>query len=185
MHLCSPEQPDLVRSAPDFARQSRVDGLILIPPVGDIPDLLAALEEMALPFVRLSPMDGRPGLGVAINERHAATRVVEYLLELGHRRIGFVMGDPGHGASMARYQGYCDGLQRAGIAIESDLVVRGYFNFDSGRAAGEHFVQMRAMPTAVFRSEEHTSELQSLMRISYAVFCLQKKNKLHYQHNNA
>src|SRR3546814_2636522 len=29
------------------------------------------------------------------------------------------------------------------------------------------------------RSEEHTSELQSLMRISYAVFCLKKKNKLH------
>src|SRR3546814_7054733 len=28
----------------------------------------------------------------------------------------------------------------------------------------------------VYRSEEHTSELQSLMRISYAVFCLQKKN---------
>src|SRR3546814_2713606 len=30
---------------------------------------------------------------------------------------------------------------------------------------------------SVPRSEEHTSELQSLMRISYAVFCLQKKNK--------
>src|SRR3546814_10643993 len=29
---------------------------------------------------------------------------------------------------------------------------------------------------ATFRSEEHTSELQSLMRISYAVFCLKKKN---------
>src|SRR3546814_8875926 len=29
------------------------------------------------------------------------------------------------------------------------------------------------------RSEEHTSELQSLMRISYAVFCLQKKNKIY------
>src|SRR3546814_10171987 len=29
-----------------------------------------------------------------------------------------------------------------------------------------------------FRSEEHTSELQSLMRISYAVFCLNKKNKI-------
>src|SRR3546814_5900330 len=29
------------------------------------------------------------------------------------------------------------------------------------------------------RSEEHTSELQSLMRISYAVFCLQKKNDIH------
>src|SRR3546814_3686067 len=32
------------------------------------------------------------------------------------------------------------------------------------------------------RSEEHTSELQSLMRISYAVFCLKKKNKLHNKH---
>src|SRR3546814_5173205 len=31
--------------------------------------------------------------------------------------------------------------------------------------------------SSVFRSEEHTSELQSLMRISYAVFCLKKKNK--------
>src|SRR3546814_7730728 len=30
------------------------------------------------------------------------------------------------------------------------------------------------------RSEEHTSELQSLMRISYAVFCLKKKNNFYY-----
>src|SRR3546814_5155924 len=36
------------------------------------------------------------------------------------------------------------------------------------------------------RSEEHTSELQSLMRISYAVFCLKKKNiHLYIKHNNA
>src|SRR3546814_2165790 len=34
-----------------------------------------------------------------------------------------------------------------------------------------------AVPGAAGRSEEHTSELQSLMRISYAVFCLKKKNK--------
>src|SRR3546814_2670390 len=32
------------------------------------------------------------------------------------------------------------------------------------------------------RSEEHTSELQSLMRISYAVFCLKKKKKTHIRH---
>src|SRR3546814_1083083 len=34
-----------------------------------------------------------------------------------------------------------------------------------------------AATSSVGRSEEHTSELQSLMRISYAVFCLKKKNK--------
>src|SRR3546814_2429817 len=32
----------------------------------------------------------------------------------------------------------------------------------------------------IYRSEEHTSELQSLMRISYAVFCLTKKKRTHY-----
>src|SRR3546814_10367710 len=36
---------------------------------------------------------------------------------------------------------------------------------------------------AVGRSEEHTSELQSLMRISYAVFCLKKKNTTNNTHN--
>src|SRR3546814_10018355 len=39
----------------------------------------------------------------------------------------------------------------------------------------------RALVTGRPRSEEHTSELQSLMRISYAVFCLKKKNKQHKQ----
>src|SRR3546814_3640069 len=39
----------------------------------------------------------------------------------------------------------------------------------------------RATADAVMRSEEHTSELQSLMRISYAVFCLKKKIKIKKQ----
>src|SRR3546814_6167789 len=39
------------------------------------------------------------------------------------------------------------------------------------------------LSTWALRSEEHTSELQSLMRISYAVFCLQKKNKQSYLQN--
>src|SRR3546814_8344471 len=37
---------------------------------------------------------------------------------------------------------------------------------------------------ALIRSEEHTSELQSLMRVSYAVFCLKKKNNNHQNNTN-
>src|SRR3546814_2810696 len=53
---------------------------------------------------------------------------------------------------------------------------------DGGRGSYRHFLGPSEVPmVAVFsesvgRSEEHTSELQSLMRISYAVFCLKKKN---------
>src|SRR3546814_6737932 len=42
---------------------------------------------------------------------------------------------------------------------------------------GRHRLHPGGVDPAVVRSEEHTSELQSLMRISYAVFCLKKKKK--------
>src|SRR3546814_11576463 len=50
-----------------------------------------------------------------------------------------------------------------------------------GAVVGTASLRRQAQPLArrpdLKRSEEHTSELQSLMRISYAVFCLKKKNK--------
>src|SRR3546814_7545682 len=50
-------------------------------------------------------------------------------------------------------------------------------NSSALRGAGEAALSLGDPQTALtfFRSEEHTSELQSLMRISYAVFCLKKK----------
>src|SRR3546814_4197520 len=48
---------------------------------------------------------------------------------------------------------------------------------DGGRAVERHHVSRHVFLDR--RSEEHTSELQSLMRISYAVFCLKKKNDTH------
>src|SRR3546814_2115421 len=43
-------------------------------------------------------------------------------------------------------------------------------------------IQIRYYEAGKLRSEEHTSELQSLMRISYAVFCLKKKKRQHHNH---
>src|SRR3546814_4928011 len=70
------------------------------------------------------------------------------------------------GDAPARAARACGALRRAGAE----------------RQASRHAARVRGLapvssqwPT---RSEEHTSELQSLMRISYAVFCLKKKNKI-------
>src|SRR3546814_7503903 len=46
-----------------------------------------------------------------------------------------------------------------------------------GSADDDELTQLACVPELAKRSEEHTSELQSLMRISYAVFCLKKKNQ--------
>src|SRR3546814_7060179 len=47
-----------------------------------------------------------------------------------------------------------------------------------------NFPRCRFSRDAMCRSEEHTSELQSLMRSSYAVFCLKKKITVHLTHDN-
>src|SRR3546814_977565 len=46
------------------------------------------------------------------------------------------------------------------------------------------YVAQRKLSAQTVRSEEHTSELQSLMRISYAVFCLKKKTNTHDQRHH-
>src|SRR3546814_10052070 len=50
-------------------------------------------------------------------------------------------------------------------------------------ASATDSAQMQSTRCAIARSEEHTSELQSLMRISYAVFCLKKKKNKTHKHN--
>src|SRR3546814_3480109 len=47
------------------------------------------------------------------------------------------------------------------------------------RRLGDRPGEKLVVVEGIYRSEEHTSELQSLMRISYAVFCLKKQNKNH------
>src|SRR3546814_1836625 len=49
-------------------------------------------------------------------------------------------------------------------------------DYGGGAVMADTTVEVEADTAAAGRSEEHTSELQSLMRISYAVFCLKKKN---------
>src|SRR3546814_5183309 len=75
--------------------------------------------------------------------------------------------------------------QRAGIGADTvDLDPVAFGHVDRQVEGGRHHVegiagwavQDEGLGLVRWRSEEHTSELQSLMRISYAVFCLKKKN---------
>src|SRR3546814_4942727 len=96
--------------------------------------------------------------------------------------------DLGHDLAFALGRAVADELGVAGLFrdIEPDFVRRLFARSLPGGAGGglllghglvEAFAvdAEAARAQRVFRSEEHTSELQSLMRISYAVFCLKKK----------
>src|SRR3546814_4087577 len=74
-------------------------------------------------------------------------------------------------------------MMQEGQAIGEALGVKFAIDVDK-RIAGAEAVgaHKTSMLQDLERSEEHTSELQSLMRISYAVFCLKKKKKMHNNH---
>lgn len=149
-----PDDPDLPATITRFLSQSRVDGLLLIPPIGDVPAVLDALDKADLPYARVAPLDGRPGIGVAIDDRMAAAMVVEHLTGLGHSRIGFVTGPANHGAAAARHEGYRMGLARAEIDYDPALVFEGRFDLASGGRAAEYFLEMDHPPTAIFASND-------------------------------
>src|SRR3546814_10443057 len=62
-------------------------------------------------------------------------------------------------------------------------IAPGQNHWADAEVVGFHGHTLYLMPQSDIRLEEHTSELQSLMRISYAVFCLKKKNKKHNTKN--
>src|SRR3546814_4150977 len=82
------------------------------------------------------------------------------------------------------FRSFEDALKAADIALLRSLIADGNYTFESGIVAAERMLDLMPRPTAIFssndemavRSEEHTSVFQSLLRISYTVFCLNKKN---------
>src|SRR3546814_8828742 len=103
--------------------------------------------------------------------RRLAQRV-EILALAGEKLLRLVELDPAVRGS----------LVGAAILAVGQILRAGPARFDDVPAIGGGFgvVDDQRGGGALARSEEHTSELQSLMRISYAVFCLKKKKKYNY-----
>src|SRR3546814_4403612 len=79
-------------------------------------------------------------------------------------------------------------VRNQAVALAGDAVLhlarRGEFKAFLHTALGLELGHFRLLAVRRYRSEEHTSELQSLMRISYAVFCLKKQKKKKMTHTH-
>jgi len=135
--------------------ETHVDGVILSSPVTDCPAVLKALEGMDIPFVRISPGTNHAMTSsVFMDDAQAADDMTSYLIAKGHRQIGFIRGHSNHMASEERLFGYRRALDRAGLPFEPALIAAGEFDFDSGVAAAQHFLQSARRPTAIFASND-------------------------------
>ncbi len=138
-----------------FLSKLKLSGAILTPPACDNKVLLAALERKKVPTARISPSGSYPGMpSVKINDFEAAQQMTEHLISLGHKKIGFIAGDPEHADSRERLKAFRDTMAAAKLTVPEEWIQTGGYLFEGGLDAAMAILGQRQRPTAIFASND-------------------------------
>jgi LacI family transcriptional regulator len=130
------------------------DGLLLILPT-DPAASLDAIRRLGFPYVLIDHGGlGESGPTVGATNRAGAFEATTYLLDLGHRRIGFVTGNLELGCATDRLAGYRDALAARGVPFDPALVREGDFHQPRGYDCARDLLALRDPPTAIFASND-------------------------------
>lgn len=135
--------------------RSGVDGVMVTPPAADDPEVLKLLRKQSINAVTIGTVHEADGIAsVRINDYEAALTMTRHIIDLGHRRIGYIKGAPAHWSTCWRLAGYRDGLREAGLKVAEELVVEGAYSYRSGLRAADQLLSLRPAPTAIFASND-------------------------------
>ncbi len=138
------------RSYVRLVRERHVDGIVLSGPRSDDQDLLR-LHAEGRPIVLLGQLSNTDIPFVDVDNVGGAAMATRHLIELGHRRIGFISNaQPAYTASADRLRGYRQALTAADMDFDEALIRYGDFTATSGEAAMFDLLQLTPRPTAVF-----------------------------------
>jgi len=127
------------------------DGAIVVTPA-------ATSFPTASPVVVVDPnVETHDCPAVIATNREGALAAVEYLISLGHRRIGFISGRSELQSAVRRLQGYKDGLARAGIPLDPDLIQTGDYTRQTGFTCAQRLLNLSNPPTAIFASNDQSA----------------------------
>jgi LacI family transcriptional regulator len=135
----------------DRLMHGTTDGALLVLPYESEEELETLLHH-GYPFVVVEPRTTL-GDGIAcVTATHYAGAVLgtKHLLELGHRRIGAILGPEDRLASQERLSGFRATLATAGITPDPDLEIGSNFKFEGGEAAAVKLFDLPDPPTAIF-----------------------------------
>ena len=133
----------------------RVDAVLLPPPLSDDLQLIECINRRGLPMAQVATGAPSPlAHAVTIDDEGAAFELTRRLIEMGHRHIGFIGGNPNQTASALRRAGYRRALQSAGLAPDEQLETTGDFTYRSGMACALDLLGRPLCPTAIFASND-------------------------------
>jgi DNA-binding LacI/PurR family transcriptional regulator len=131
------------------------DGVVLV-----VSELLPAgrdeLARLHMPVVLVDPVGtGDPSVAtVAATDWAGGRDATDHLIQLGHRRIGFITGPPEQVCHRDRLDGYRAALRRAGLEYDATLVRRGDSLVGGGRIRGAELLDLPEPPTAIVSASD-------------------------------
>lgn len=161
------------RSFANMVRSRQADGILLFcsrlpfdldperPVAEQLPPLVNACE--------LAEIDGIPS--VNIDNVAAAEEGIDYLLSLGHKRIGVIAGNMTTPSSVNRFEGYKRALAKAGIAFDEQLLQIGNYALADAADATRILMNLNDRPTAIFAfsDEMAMSCMSTLHKLGLAI----------------
>ncbi|WP_261331401.1 LacI family DNA-binding transcriptional regulator [Rhizobium leguminosarum] len=150
MLCCTDEDPAVQDEQISLLLDRMVDGLI-IAPAGDDHALERMLSGADIPIVLIDRICGGINAdAVVLDNQRAVQDAINYLISLGHRRIGYISGSLDTSTGIGRLAGYKAALESAGIPISDDLIRFGNFRERDAYNAAIQLLVQSDRPSALF-----------------------------------
>jgi len=127
------------------------DGVLLTPPHSANPKIMALLDAAGIEQARIGSLTPGPGFRLTMGDDLAAAMATRHLIELGHRRIGFIAGSLEYELSGWRVDGWRAAMDEAGLPTEG-MLAQGDFSIESGRVCAPQLIDAGA--TAIIASND-------------------------------
>jgi DNA-binding LacI/PurR family transcriptional regulator len=151
--FCNAASPAGRDSRDAMLESGKIDGVVLLnEKQPDVIHRLLAAHDVPMVLVDFH-FDDLPVTSIMDDCEGGARKAVTHLIELGHRRIGY-LDTSKRELNPWRFAGYADALRDSGIEVDKELVVPCYYGFEAGLEAGNTLMRLSDPPTAVFAFED-------------------------------
>ena len=134
---------------------SRIDGVILPPPICFDNRLLEIIRQKEVPCVRLTGVPVRDiRLRVSIDNVAGAYDIADHLISLGHSNLAIIKGPEEYVASTLRYEGFVSAMRDHDLQLPEANIRFGRFDSESGYECATELLRRSRRPTAIFASND-------------------------------